>query len=117
MKPHNWKTTRELLQKAANLFPIDAKQELLFKDYEEYLTQDEFELALDSLEELLVENKDISDEYFIWNYLRTACENMSLNNREQFCRTLGVCKRNKMRSPTTAVGVQARSKSYRPNPS
>ena len=88
MKPHNWKTTRELLQKAANLFPIDAKQELLFKDYEEYLTQDEFELALDSLEELLVENKDISDEYFIWNYLRTACENMSLNNREQFCRAI-----------------------------
>lgn len=88
MKPHNWETTRELLQLAANLFPIAEKQKLLFKDYEENLTQNELELALDSLEELLVESKDISNEYSIWNYLRTVCESMHLNNREQFCRSV-----------------------------
>ena len=88
MKPHNWKTTRELLQLAANLFPIAEKEEQLFKDHDEYLTQNELELALDCLEELLVESKNISNEYFIWNYLRTACESMSLNSREQFCRAI-----------------------------
>lgn len=88
MKPHNWETTRELLQLAANLFPVTEKQKLLFKDYEENLTQNELELALDSLEELLVESKNINNEYSIWNYLRTACESMNLDNREQFCRAI-----------------------------
>jgi hypothetical protein len=64
------------------------KQEPHFRNYEEYLAQNELELALDCLEELLAESKDISNNYFIWNYLRTACESMCLNNREQFYRSI-----------------------------
>jgi hypothetical protein len=88
MKPHNWKTTRKLLQLAADLFPMTEKQEPLFRNYEENLTQNELELALDCLEELLAESKDLSNNYFIWNYLRTACESMRMNNREQFYRSI-----------------------------
>jgi len=81
-----WKASRELLKKTAEYFTATEKSTLKFKEYENFFKEDEFELALVSLEELLYEIGNQKDEYRIWNYLRTACENMRLTDKEQYHR-------------------------------
>lgn len=82
----SWEASRDLLKKAAEYFPASEKNTPRFKEYETFLKEDEFELALDSLEELLYETGSQKDEYWLWNCLRTASENMRLTDKEQYYR-------------------------------
>jgi ribosomal protein L16 Arg81 hydroxylase len=86
MKLGDWNKTRELLRKSAEYFSVSEKKNQKFKDYQIYLKEDEFELALESIEELLYEIENHKDEFWILNYLRTTCENMCLTDKEQYFR-------------------------------
>lgn len=86
MKLGDWNKTCELLKKSAEYFSLLEKKNQKFIDYEIFLKEDQFELALESIELLLYEIENHKDEFWILNYLRTACENMGLTDKEQYFR-------------------------------
>ena len=88
MQLGNWNVTRDLLNQASESFTLNEKNSNQFKYFEEFIIQDEFELALSSLEELLYEIEKQKNELWIWNYLRTACENMGLKEKEIYFRNI-----------------------------
>lgn len=79
----SWRVTTAYLRRAASALPEFPGDELercsyLFSEYEQYLEHNEFELALDMLEEL---GAMLPCRGGYWRELERAAENMGLSER------------------------------------
>ena len=80
---NSWQTTEGYLEEAFKLLPASVSvnpEDGSVAEYKEYITQNEFELALDELEHLGEVNK-LSIEY--WENLLNAAKEMGLAKHEK----------------------------------